>query len=303
MALQQVVSRLPRSASINLWLQRHVTRTIPVGEGPLRAGAREAREHLAAHAEHAVDPPLLAEATFLEFGAGSDLRHALMTAGKGVGRQIVIDVEPLARLDLVDRAGAGLIEISTIEPEVADALRAARVRAAGSTDLDEHLAAFGIEYRAPADARATGLPAGSVDCVTSTTALEHIPPADIAAILAECRRILRPGGVASFIIDLSDHCSHGDASITPYNFLRYAETAWERWFCTPLTFQNRLRHSEYVELFEASGLEVVKAEPREVTDEMRAQLRSVPLAEPFASMPEDDLVIIGSHVVLRASGG
>ena len=41
--------------------------------------------------------------------------------------------------------------------------------------LEELEARFGIRYLAPRDARATALPAGSVDFVSSTSTLEHVP--------------------------------------------------------------------------------------------------------------------------------
>ena len=55
---------------------------------------------------------------------------------------------------------------------------------------------WGVDYRAPADARATGMAEGTIDCAISVETLEHIPPADISAILKEIHRILRPDGVA-----------------------------------------------------------------------------------------------------------
>src|SRR5207253_9552486 len=57
---------------------------------------------------------------------------------------------------------------------------------------------FGIEYRAPCDARRTALGDGSVDYITSTNTLEHIPADDLPAILRECHRLLTPGGFLSY---------------------------------------------------------------------------------------------------------
>ena len=109
---------------------------------------------------------------------------------------------------------------------------------------------YGIEYRAPCDARATGLAADSVDCVTSTSTLEHIDPSDIGGILRECHRILRADGIMSMAVDYTDHYA-----ISQYNFLRYSDRAWKM-FNPQLHFQNRQRHADYVRLFEASGFEL-----------------------------------------------
>lgn len=54
----------------------------------------------------------------------------------------------------------------------------------------------GIEYLAPLDAAHTDLPSKSIDCHFSVTVLEHIPPAVLADIFAEAKRILKPTGTA-----------------------------------------------------------------------------------------------------------
>ena len=43
---------------------------------------------------------------------------------------------------------------------------------------------------------------------------EHIPEPDLASILGECARLLRPGGLVSFRIDLTDHYSYFDRSLS-----------------------------------------------------------------------------------------
>jgi hypothetical protein len=78
--------------------------------------------------------------------------------------------------------------------------------------------------------------------------------------LAECRRLLRPDGAVSSRIDLSDHFSHFDHSLSPYNYLRYSDRTW-RLVNSELLHQNRLRRSDYVSAFERAGLAVVAERP------------------------------------------
>src|SRR5262249_3632127 len=119
--------------------------------------------------------------------------------------------------------------------------------------LKEH---YGIDYWAPCDARRTQLEAGSIDWITSTNTLEHIPLQDIHAILQECRRLLRDDGLMSCLIDYEDHYSYFDHSISGYNFLQYSDEAWA-FFNPALYYQNRLRHRDYLDLFQSAGFEVV----------------------------------------------
>lgn len=159
-------------------------------------------------------------------------------------------------------------------------------------------ARFGIVYRAPADARSTGFEPRSIDCITNTFTLEHVPGADIEAILRESDRILKPGGIFLSFIDYQDHCSFRDSRISVY-FLQYPDRQW-RWFNSRLHYQNRLRHCHYREMFARCGFEVLSEELKYPSAQDRARLQSLALAEEFQSLSFDDLEVIGSQKVCRA---
>jgi SAM-dependent methyltransferase len=150
---------------------------------------------------------------------------------------------------------------------------------------------FGIRYLAPCDARATALPESSVDFVTSTSTLEHIPAEDLVRLLAECRRLLRPDGAFSSRIDLSDHFTHFDRSLSPYNFLRYSDRAW-RLANSSLLHQNRLRRPDYIGAFEAAGFEVVAEKPWRPDAALPDDL-----APRFRSYDPADLAVVGLRIV------
>ena len=69
---------------------------------------------------------------------------------------------------------------------------------------------------------------------------------------------------------------------------------------SPLHFQNRLRSPDYLRLVREAGLELATERPSGPSDEGRAELRSLPLAERFRGYAEDDLgVTVLSFVALR----
>ncbi|MCY3907456.1 MAG: class I SAM-dependent methyltransferase [Anaerolineaceae bacterium] len=70
-----------------------------------------------------------------------------------------------------------------------------------------------IDYRAPADASALDLADRSIDVHLSRHVLEHVPPDDLAGILREAARVLKPDGLCVHLIGLSDHFQHQDSSI------------------------------------------------------------------------------------------
>lgn len=129
-----------------------------------------------------------------------------------------------------------------------------------SGSLDALLEMMKVRYVSPGDAAALPIPDHSVDFHISNTVLEHIPAQSLSRILAEARRVLAPAGLIIHNIDPSDHFSHDDSAISSVNFLRFSDKEWDRWAGNEFMYQNRLRGVDYVELFERSGVHVLRLE-------------------------------------------
>lgn len=292
-AIQTVLSVVPQGHRLNYLLQRHVTRTLPVSDAELRSQAMKAMRHLDAYQRLRGRPPR--ELELYEFGAGWDLVIPLTYYALGVDRQVIVDIRPLARSDLVVDASQRLGAL--MEP-----LRFARPpRPIDPQHLMESLHTMGIDFRAPMDARATGLPSASVDLITSTDVLEHVPPADIVAILRECRRILRPDGLVRARVDYQDHYWYFDARIGPYHFLRHSEDRWHR-FNPPLHYQNRLRHPQLLALVHEAEFDIVEDDHQRPTAEDLGQLAAVRRAPGVAEMPLEEAAIRFANVTLAPRG-
>jgi SAM-dependent methyltransferase len=219
--LQKGLSALPRAERANYLFRRHVTHTVPSSEHGFRRKFKRALAHFEAYERHGFGRPS-EDAVFYEFGVGWDLTIPLSYWALGVQRQVVVDIRRNLRPQLV---ALTLDRFRRLLPDL-EAPAGRPLRAPGPTDATDDLArTFGIEYLAPCDARSTGLATASVDFVTSTNTLEHVPAEDILPLLAECRRILSPEGAISCRIDLRDHFSNFDDDLSPYNFLRYSDRA------------------------------------------------------------------------------
>lgn len=221
--------------------------------------------------------------TILEFGSGRNLIAVLLLSAAGAGRVYAFDIERLASTDLVNDA--------------IDQARKMELPWAGTDDpwpsvsnIDEDLQAkYRIFYTAPGDAASTGLPDHSVDWICSTATLEHIPLAVIEAIMIEARRILKPDGHSTMIIDYHDHYASTDKSITPYNFYHYSDEAWRR-FNPRMHYVNRLRHSDFVSLFDRLNFDITECRAMTPPDgpEMLSEIR---VAEDFKRYDAEDLAI------------
>ena len=264
-AVQRGLGFLPQGERLNYLFQRHVARSLPGGEPVVRRKLARARQHLEEFAEPVED------AVFYEFGPGWDLAIPLSYAALGVGRQVLVDIRPSARVELVNETIVLLNRTKEVPPLGGPVSSLA--------DLEQR---FGITYLAPRDARATGLEGESIDFITSTDVCEHIPEGDLAEIFRECRRLLRPGGAISCRIDLQDHYSYFDRSLSSYHFLRFSDRAW-RLVNSPLHFQNRLREPDYRRLIGDAGLEITSWTPSGPDTEGLAELESMELAPRFRS--------------------
>jgi SAM-dependent methyltransferase len=295
--LQLAFSNIPRGEYVGYFFQRYVTRNLPATAASFIMTVAFAQRHIGALQRYYQRP--LREATFYEYGAGWDMAVPLAFYAFGVERQLLVDIRRLLRIELVN---------DTIEKFQQIPLNLALPRTPGryidggrSNSLALLKEYYGIDYRAPCDARHTGLEAGAIDCITSTSTLEHIPLQDIRAILRECHRLLQDDGVMSFLIDYQDHYSYFDRGISGYNFLRYSDKAWT-FFSPTLHYQNRLRHRDYLGLFREAGFEIVEERLREGTEADLKAIEQLPLAKRFRTYSLPELAVRNALITVRKNG-
>ncbi len=276
----RLLQLLPFRSALHYALQRWVT-----GEWPRRPEVLEAlgiaarRIVEAANRQGIVN---LAEAHFLEIGAGRDLATAVALRLLGVGRVTCVDVARMARPDLVAHAARHLARLAGKE---------LRPLAAWPD-----IAKFGIQYRAPLDLRQPSTASGRYDVFYSVDTLEHIPEPDLKEVLIAARLLLGPGGRMIHLVDYGDHYGRGSGGLSRFNFLTYTSSAW-RPFNSEFQFVNRLRHSQYLRLFAEAGLLVDEIEA-DVEPAESAILES--LAPEFAHLEVDDLFTLRALIVAHA---
>lgn len=156
-----------------------------------------------------------------------------------------------------------------------------------ASDIGQLLRRARIEYRAPADARKTGLPDNSVDLVYSNSVFEHVPRQAILEILQESQRILKPSGLALHNIGCNDHYAFFDKSISFVNYLQFSESEWRPWN-NSLQYQNRLRAPEFLELAEEAGLKVISKRTH-VREGSREALATLAVAPEFKRFSHEEL--------------
>ena len=98
-----------------------------------------------------------------------------------------------------------------------------------------------------------------------------------------------PGGLLLHNIDPSDHFSHEDQDIPAVNFLRFSDAEWDKWAGNPFMYHNRLRASEYLDLFKSAGVRILRSETAVDDRSLSALQRGFPVDPRFSGMTREDL--------------
>lgn len=207
--------------------------------------------------------------TFLEIGTGRSVNLPIALWLCGASRVITVDLNPYLKPELVSEDISFMRDNQQKVKDVFGSYSHQPIFQERFERLLTHarnmstrrlLSALNIECMAPADATMLALESHSVDYHVSYTVFEHIPPEILHGILLEGQRILRKGGLFVHCIDMSDHFSHSDTSISAINFLRFNESEWNRYSGNRYMYHNRLRVDDYVHLIGKAELEVLSLE-------------------------------------------
>jgi SAM-dependent methyltransferase len=241
----------------------------------------------------------------MEIGTGRYLELPIGMYLAGAGSVLTVDVHRLLKerlvLDSVKQMLANRREVIGYFEKVANPREvAARLDALSNVhSLSELLDKASIEYRAPADATNMALPSGSIDWQFSYTVFEHVPAEVLLGMLREANRLLRPGGVTIHHIDPSDHFAHEDPSISFVNFLQYSDSEWDKLAGNSFAYHNRLRASDYGEIYRRAGHEVLMWDGSIQPQSLGALESGLPVASKFQGRSMTDLATVVLRVISR----
>ncbi len=220
----------------------------------------------------------------LELGPGDGILSALLAPALGSGGLTLLDSGDYADKD-----------ISKYRQQINDFLLKFNHHKlpdyTNCNSIDEILKYSGGAYYSKGLSSLKMLADDSFDIIYSQAVLEHVRRDEFLETMQQCRRLLKPNGVMSHVVDFKDHLGGG------LNNLRISSGLWEQnWFALKSNFYtNRLRFSEVVKICEDSGFTLKTAEISryEVTPIQRKKL-----ASEFSILSDDDLSISEAHLVM-----
>ena len=261
--VQKTISLLPAKHALNYWFQKNITKGVVLSGDYFIDRLIHARIHLNAFKEdygHNNIP------SSLEIGTGwyPVVPVSLYLAGckslytTDLSRLLTRENLLTTLRKFTDPANAA----SIAEYLPVQEARMERLKSILKADnsLENMLAEMNLHYWT-GDARQLPLDSGSIAFITSNNTFEHIEPAVLEAILQEFSRGGDEVNLMSHFIDMSDHFSHFDPSITNYHFLHYSKAAW-RLIDNSIQPQNRLRLPAYKAMYERTGLHIRQEDSR-----------------------------------------
>ena len=182
-----------------------------------------------------------------EFGAGKSLEQNIYLTFKFNNRinQTVIDIDKMIDFNLLNFAK------NQLQKKIKLSFKTKNIR-----NLEDLKNILNIKYYAPINIIDLN-EKEKFDAIISTNVIEHISKKHFEIILEKLRKIVKNDGILSFLVDYSDHYSHTDKNISSTNFLKYSEVEFKK-YNTPLLFQNRLRHYDYIDIFKNKKFKILK---------------------------------------------
>lgn len=289
--LQRFFSFVPKGELLNYFFQKHITKSLPPSDKAFLEKVNKAVNHYNNYKEY--NQLITKNNKYYEFGAGQTLTVPLTMAFLNF-EVFCVDITKLIFPELINDS---LNKFHLNKDELPFNLETDILVNNNNNIFDFLTDKYKLNYIAPKDARETGFNENNFDFISSSVTLEHIPKKDILLILKECHRILKKGGILSVTIDYKDHWSYFDKNISIYNYLKYSSKEWKK-YNPSLHYQNRLRHSDYLDLISKTEFKIVKEAPKLPSDMDKIALEKLEISKEFKNYDFDDLAIRGSEIVL-----
>ncbi len=298
--VQKSISFLPKRERINYLFQKHITKGVELTDEHFGYKIQHAKDHIDFFKKYGEVGP---DKKILELGSGwYPIIPILMYLTKS-GKIISLDIQSwmtkssqLTSIEKIkDWIEQGKLDLyfNNIDEQRWKILEGI-LSDHDKYSKDDINKIIGLEALIK-DARNTGLEESSIDLICSNNTLEHIHKEVLEEILKEFRRVIKPGGVMSHFIDLSDHFAHFDKDITVYNFLKYSEQKWKL-IDNKIQPQNRLRFREYKELYKKLNIPITE---EKIIQGDEKELLKIKVHEEFKQYSTAELAITHGYIISK----
>lgn len=297
--VQKTISYFPMKENVNFLFQKYVTKGVRLNDEHFGYKLDAARDHIKFYAKYG--NVAKEQATVLELGTGwypivpamLFLTDFKATVSIDISNWMNVERQITAFTRILEYYDKGLLQqyATDINPDKIEILREI-CRQNSTRTVAEINAKIGLQYRI-IDATQLDFEDRHFDFICSNNTFEHVYEEVLFRILKEFKRVLKPNGIMSHFIDLSDHFAHMDGSINIYNFLRYSKARWSL-IDNSIQPQNRLRWKDYLKMYEDLEIPIREEAIREGSPEL---LADVPLHPEYADYTARELAISHGYII------
>ena len=237
----------------------------------------------------------------VDIGTGWEAINPLLFYLFGVRTCYSYDHLPHVRFDLVQLLltviDSQLTQIAQITHIPIVTLQERLEKLKNHSDVESLFTAANIVYIAPGDATKTGLNNASVDLVYSHSVLAHVSEELIHSFTEEAKRILKSKGMMYHCIWLQDNYTSIDKKLSKVNFLKYPEKLWAFFIYNDISYHNRLREKQYLDIFKSHQGEIAWIE--HLVDQKDVKLlKTMKIDEKFLDMTAEELAVYNSKILI-----
>lgn len=299
--VQKSISILPQREKVNFFFQKNITKGVQLTDEHFNNKYGHALDHIHFLSSFKSEKNSNSSLNILELGSGWYPIVPIMFYLTDLGKVTSVDLQSWMNKETLftafkkfiewEKSGKISLDDSQIVPEKWNTFVTVFENWDDYSyqDLKEFLGLTLIV----GDARKLPFDNDSFDFICSNNTFEHIYPDVLIKILEDFKRVIKPQGLMSHFIDLSDHFAHFDTSITIYNFLKFSSSSW-RLIDNSIQPQNRLRFKDYRELYASIQIPITKEEVRPGNLEL---LRKVKVHKTYESYSEKDLAISHGYII------
>ncbi|MFN8309597.1 MAG: class I SAM-dependent methyltransferase [Chitinophagales bacterium] len=292
--VQKTISWLPYKHSINYLFQRYVTRGVLLTDALFTDKLEHLRFHIEKQRKYSHVP-----CDVLEIGTGwyPVIPLGMLLAGnRSVSTFDIVQLVTSQQVRDTLRCYVRWHEAGKLESYIPnyDHALIEKFRDVLKEEHRDPLLEFGIQYVSGNFPDAFKKPE-AFDHICSNNTFEHIYENALRETLSIFRKILKPNGVMSHHIDMSDHFAHLDKTITPFNFLQFNDADWQ-WIDNTVQPQNRLRCSDFEKMIREAGFEIL--EEHQLSGSLH-DLAKISLAQKYSHYRPEDLAVTHVYFTCR----
>lgn len=298
-ALQKCISFLPYKHKINYFFQKHVTKGVILTDDLFETKLLHCNQHISEYRKF--NNKLSGFAT-LELGTGW---HPIVPIGMYLNNASYIYSADI-KLLVTDKSMRETIKkfiqyhnssklIQILPTYNIQKIKILQKIIDLNYDLDRTLREVNMKIIIGNIYKSEHITLNQIDLIHSNNTLEHIQVDQLKKILIFFRKVISIDGIMSHFIDLSDHFSHMDKNVTPFNFLKFSDNVWHL-IDNNIQPQNRLRISEYRKLIEETKWKILD---EQVIRGAKKDLENIKISNKFKAEPVENLLVTHALIISK----